>query len=87
MVFDWENETTEDEEAVVEILEEAPVQKASSWRSKAPQSDSGDSVQVEYTGSGSYSILGYTFSSKNSTQSIPSHIASLVIATGKFKKK
>jgi len=82
MVDEWEDDTTEDE-----VVEEAPVYKAPAWRSKAPQPDAGDSVQVEFTGSGSYSILGYTFSSKNSIQSIPSHIANLVIATGKFKKK
>ena len=84
MVDEWDDDTTEDEEVVVE---EAPVQKVPTWRSKAPQSDAGNGVQVEYTGSGSYSIHGYTFSSKNSVQSIPSHIANLVIATGKFKKK
>ena len=82
MVDEWEDDTTEDE-----VVEEAPVQKASSWRSKAPQSDAGDSVQVEFTGSGSFSILGYMFSNENRTQAIPSNIANLVIATGKFIKK
>jgi len=82
MAENLEDNTTENT-----VVEETPVQKASTWRSKASESDVGDTVQVEYTGSGSYSILGYTFSSENSVQSIPSHIANLVIATGKFHEK
>ncbi|SVD99751.1 uncharacterized protein METZ01_LOCUS452605 [marine metagenome] len=65
--------------------EETSAHKAPTWRSKA--SDVGDTVQVEYTGPGSYSIHGFTFSSENSVQSVPSHIANLVIATGKFQAK
>jgi hypothetical protein len=70
-----------------EVVEETPAAKASTWRSKTPQTDAGDSVKVEYVGSGSYSIYGYTFSSENNIQSVPSNLANLVIATGKFKKK
>jgi len=83
MVDEWEDDTTEDE--VVEVAEEAPVYKAPAWRSKASQSSASDDVQVEYVGSGSYSIHGYTFSDKNRIQTIPKDIANLVIGTGKFK--
>ena len=85
MADEWEDDTTEEE---VDVVDEAPAFKASStWRSKAPTLDKGDSVQVEFLGSGSYSIFGYTFSHENSTQKVPSNIANLVIATGKFRKK
>jgi hypothetical protein len=83
MADEWGNDTTEEE---VDVVEEIPAFKApSTWRSKAPTLDKGDSVQVEFLGSGSYSILGYSFSHENRTQSVPSNIASLVLATGKFK--
>jgi hypothetical protein len=72
-----------DEDSTTE--EETSAHKGSTWRSKA--SDVGDTVQVEYTGPGTYSIYGYTFSSEDSVQSVPSHVANLVIGTGKFKKK
>jgi len=85
MVDEWEDDTTEDE--VDEVVEEAPVYKAPTWRSKTPQPETGDTVQVEFVGDGVYSILGYRFSNENRVQSIPSHIANLVIATGKFIKK
>ena len=82
MADEWGNDTTEEEE----VVDEAPAFKApSTWRSKTPTLDKGDSVQVEFLGSGSYSILGYTFSHENRTQKVPSNIASLVLATGKFK--
>ncbi len=83
MVDEWEDDATEEE--TVEVAEEAPVFKAPSWRSKISTPETKDGVQVEYVGSGSFSILGFAFSHENRTQTVPSNIASLVLATGKFK--
>jgi|TARA_Y100001951_G_C11236621_1_gene237838 hypothetical protein len=83
MADEWENDATEEE---VEVVEEAPVFKAPSpWRSKASTPSTTATVQVEFIGRGTYSILGYTFSNENRIQSIPSDVANTVLATGKFK--
>jgi len=75
-----------DKEEAEEVAEVVEAPKApSSWRSKASTPDTGGGVQVEYLGSGSYSILGFTFSNENRTQTVPGNIANLVLATGKFK--
>ena len=72
------------DEEIDNPVEEAP-KAPPVWRSKMSSSND-DNVQIEYMGGGTYSILGFTFSSVNRTQSVPSNIANLVIATGKFKK-
>jgi hypothetical protein len=77
-----------DKEETEEVAEVVEAPKAPSpWRSKVstPATGTGGSVQVEYTGHGSYSILGFTFSNENRTQRVPGNIANLVLATGKFK--
>jgi hypothetical protein len=75
-----------DEEETDEVAEVVEAPKVPSpWRSRASTPDTGSSVQVEYTGHGSYSILGFTFSNENRTQRVPGNIANLVLATGKFK--
>ena len=72
------------DEEIDDVVEEAP-KAPPAWRAKAPSSNEGH-VRVEYIGGGTYGIHGFMFSNDNRIQSVPSALANLVLATGKFKK-